>query len=37
MKKPSLDALAGAVTKEGFQYDTKQGFFSKVIIGWGGF
>jgi hypothetical protein len=37
MKKPSLTALAGAATKEGFQVHTKPGFFSKDQFGWSEF
>jgi hypothetical protein len=37
MKKPSLTALAGAATKEGFQVHTKPGFFSKDQFGWNEF
>jgi hypothetical protein len=37
MKKPSLTALAGAATKEGFQVHTKPGLFSKDQFGWSEF
>jgi hypothetical protein len=32
MKKPSLTALAGAASKEGYQIHTKPGFFQKSIL-----
>jgi hypothetical protein len=37
MKKPSLVALAGVHTKEGFKTNTKLGQFSKDQLGWSGF